>query len=118
VIRLGEPEPEATLHSFGGSASDKFNNALIKGTADTGWFPSGQSEEIATSRSSSRPPACRRSSQPTKGMLTAQAMAAHNAAMECSRRAMLREQPFEVAQGFRNTGPQVISAAPVQIWTA
>ena len=28
-------------------------------------------------------------------------MAAHHAAMECARRAMLREQPFEAAQGFR-----------------
>ena len=34
-------------------------------------------------------------------MIAAQAMAAHHAAMECSRRAMLHEQPFEAAQAFR-----------------
>ena len=34
-------------------------------------------------------------------MLAAQAMAAHHASMECSRRAMLPDQPFEAAQGLR-----------------
>jgi hypothetical protein len=34
-------------------------------------------------------------------MLAAQAMAAHHASMECSRRAMLPDQPFEASQGFR-----------------
>jgi hypothetical protein len=34
-------------------------------------------------------------------MLAAQAMAMHHGAMECARRAMLHEQPFEAAQGFR-----------------
>ena len=35
-----------------------------------------------------------------KGMIAAQAMAAHHASMECSRRAMVPDQPFEAAQGF------------------
>jgi hypothetical protein len=34
-------------------------------------------------------------------MIAAQAVAMHNAVMECSRRAMAPEQPFEIAQGFR-----------------
>ena len=34
-------------------------------------------------------------------MIAAQAMAAHHASMECSRRAMVPDQPFEAAQGFR-----------------
>ena len=34
-------------------------------------------------------------------MIAAQAMAAHHASMECSRRAMLPDQPFEAAQGLR-----------------
>ena len=34
-------------------------------------------------------------------MIAAQAMAAHHASMECSRRAMLHEQPFEAAQALR-----------------
>jgi hypothetical protein len=34
-------------------------------------------------------------------MIAAQAMAAHHASMECSRRAMIPDQPLEAAQGFR-----------------
>ena len=34
-------------------------------------------------------------------MIAAQAMAAHHASMECSRRAMVPDQPFEAAQGLR-----------------
>jgi hypothetical protein len=36
-----------------------------------------------------------------EGMLAAQAIAMHHASMECSRRAMIPDQPFEAAQGFR-----------------
>ena len=34
-------------------------------------------------------------------MIAAQAMAAHHASMECSRRAMVPDQPFEAAQALR-----------------
>lgn len=34
-------------------------------------------------------------------MLVAQALAMHYASMECSRRAMIADQPFEAAQGLR-----------------
>ena len=34
-------------------------------------------------------------------MIAAQAMAAHHASMECSRRAMVPDQPCEAAQGLR-----------------
>jgi hypothetical protein len=34
-------------------------------------------------------------------MIAAQVMAAHHASMECSRRAMVPDQPFEAAQGLR-----------------
>jgi hypothetical protein len=36
-------------------------------------------------------------------MLTVQAMAQHHAAMECARRAMLADQPFEIAQQLHKT---------------
>ena len=39
-VRLGEPEPD-TLRAFGGSKSDRFNNALIDSMVKTGWFPPG-----------------------------------------------------------------------------
>ena len=36
-----------------------------------------------------------------EAMIAAQAVAMHHASMECSRRAMHPDQPFEAAQGFR-----------------
>lgn len=36
-------------------------------------------------------------------MLAAQMVAMHSASMACSRRAMLSEQPFEIAQGLRKS---------------
>jgi hypothetical protein len=101
-VRLGDPEPD-TLRAIGGSKSDRFNNALIASMIKTGWFPSGMPEEdrsqlmfvTVTGMQAFRP------ADEIEGMLAAQAMAAHHASMECSRRAMLPDQPFEAAQGFR-----------------
>ena len=100
-IRLGEAEPD-TLRAFGGSKSDRFNNALIDSMVKTGWFPPGQSDEdrarqlfVAVTGLQAFKPA-----DEIEAMLAAQAMAAHHASMECSRRAMLPDQPFEAAQGL------------------
>src|SRR6476619_1517656 len=69
----------------------------------TGWFPPGQSDEdrnrqlfVAVKGLQAFAPA-----DEIEGMISAQAMAAHHASMECSRRAMLPDQPFEAAQGLR-----------------
>ena len=101
-IRLGEAEPD-TLRAIGGSRSDRFNNALIDAMVKTGWFPPGQSDEdrsrqlfVAVTGLRAFKPA-----DEIEGMIAAQAMAAHHASMECSRRAMLADQPFEAAQGLR-----------------
>jgi hypothetical protein len=102
VVLLGETEPD-TLRSIGGSKSDRFNNALVEAMVRSGWFPPGQSEEdrdrqffvAVTGLQAFKP------SDEIEAMLAAQAMAAHHASMECSRRAMVHEQPFEAAQGLR-----------------
>jgi hypothetical protein len=101
-IRLGEAEPD-TLRAIGGSRSDKFNGTLIDSMVKTGWFPSGLADEdrnrlmfVAVKGLQAFKPA-----DEIEGMIAAQAMAAHHASMECSRRAMLHDQPFEAAQGFR-----------------
>ena len=101
-VRLDEPEPD-TLRAIGGSKSDRFNNALIDAMVKTGWFPPGQSDEdrsrqlfVAVTGLQAFAPA-----DEIEAMIAAQAMAAHHASMECSRRAMLADQPFEAAQGFR-----------------
>jgi hypothetical protein len=101
-VRLGDPEPD-TLRAFGGSKSDRFNNTLIDSMVKTGWFPAGMSDEdratklfvAVTGLQAFRP------NDEVEAMLCAQAMAAHHASMECSRRAMLPDQPFEAAQGLR-----------------
>ena len=100
-IRLGDPEPD-TLRAFGGSKSDRFNNSLIDSMVKTGWFPTGMSDEdratklfvAVTGLQAFRP------NDEIEAMLSVQAMAAHHAAMECSRRAMLPDQPFEAGQGL------------------
>lgn len=101
-IVLDEPETDK-LRTIGGSHSDRFNNALIVAAAQTGWFPSGQSDEdrgqqmfVAVTGMRAFKPA-----DEIEGMLAAQAMAMHHASIECSRRAMIAEQPHELAQGFR-----------------
>ena len=89
--------------AFGGSKSDRFNNTLIDSMVKTGWFPPGLSDEdrarqlfVAVTGLQAFKPA-----DEIEAMLAAQAMAAHHASMECSRRAMLPDQPFEAAQGLR-----------------
>jgi hypothetical protein len=101
-IRLDEAETDA-LRPIGGSKSDRFNNALIGAMASTGWFPSGQSEEDRNRQLFVAVTGLRafKAADEIEGMIAAQAMAAHHASMECSRRAMLTDQPFEAAQGFR-----------------
>jgi hypothetical protein len=101
-VRLGDPEPD-TLRAFGGSKSDRFNNSLIDSMVKTGWFPAGMSDEdratklfVAVTGLQAFKPA-----DEIEAMLAVQAMAAHHASMECSRRAMLPDQPFEAAQGLR-----------------
>jgi hypothetical protein len=101
-VRRGDSEPD-TLRAFGGSKSDRFNNSLIDSMVKTGWFPTGMSDEdratklfvAVTGLQAFRP------NDEVEAMLCAQAMAAHHASMECSRRAMLPDQPFEAAQGLR-----------------
>jgi hypothetical protein len=102
IVDLDEAEPD-TLRPIGGSKSDRFNSTLIDAMVKTGWFPPGQSEEdrnlqlfVAVTGLQAFAPA-----DEIEGMIAAQAMAAHHASMECSRRAMVPDQPFEAAHGFR-----------------
>ena len=102
VIFLGGAEPE-TLRTIGGSKSDRFNTALINSMVNSGWFPPGIADEdrnrlifvAVTGLQAFKP------TDEIEGMIAAQGMAAHFTAMECYRRAMLHEQPFEAAQGLR-----------------
>jgi hypothetical protein len=84
------------LKALGGSTDDNFNNVLASQVSQALWLANSDQDE------------CERQLQAAisaivgvqprdelEGMLGAQLIATHNAAMECFRRAMHREQSFE-----------------------
>jgi hypothetical protein len=101
-ITVDEPDTDK-LRAFGGSSRDTFNAGLINAVASTEWIPAGISVE-ARQKLLLAAITGMKAFNPTdeiEGMLAAQAMAMHHASMECSRRAMLADQPTEAAHGFR-----------------
>jgi hypothetical protein len=110
------------MRDIAGSKSDRFNLSLINAMAQTGWFPSGQSEEDRKEQMFVAITGLRafKAADEIEGMIAAQAMAAHHASMECSRRAMLHEQPFEAARASarRRRMRPVRSSSFYRHWTA
>jgi hypothetical protein len=97
VTRVMHPSQEAPrLKELGGSQSDSWNNVLINQTIQTLWLKHSSDEErdkqvkaMAAALMGIAP------KDELEGMMAAQLLAAHNAAMECYRRAMHSEQTFE-----------------------
>jgi hypothetical protein len=84
---------------LGGSQSDKWNRLLADQAFQALWLTNSDPEE--RERHAEATVAALRGIEPKnelEGMLAAQLIAAHNAAMECYRRAMLGEQTFEGRQ--------------------
>jgi len=84
------------LRSIGGSKSDIWNNVLANQAVQTIWGNNSDHEE--RKRLYSAAIAGLIGIDPKdelEGMLAAQSIACHNAAMECYRRAMIGEQTFE-----------------------
>ena len=98
-ITLIADDPEAlkgSLKAIGGSQSDHWNNILANQTVKTLWL--GHSDEESRTQQYSATVAALIGIGPKdeiEGMIAAQLVAAHNAAMECYRRAMIRKQTFE-----------------------
>jgi hypothetical protein len=87
---------KGTLKRIGGSRSDHWNNVLINQAARTLWIK--HSDEETHDQQCSATVAALIGIGPKdelEGMIAAQLLAAHNAAMECYRRAMFSEQTFE-----------------------
>jgi hypothetical protein len=84
------------LKSLGGSNSDTWNNVLANQAVQTIWGRNSNDEErkdqIGATIDALMGIAPR---DELEGMIAAQLVASHNAAMECYRRAMLGEQTFE-----------------------
>ena len=91
-----QPRLEGELKQLGGSLSDDWNNLLGKQATDAVWWNDNDSE--ARDRQVHATIAAMFGIEPKdelEGMMVTQLLAAHNAAMECYRRAMIREQTFE-----------------------
>ena len=96
-IMANDPKDhEGKLKSIGGSQSDHWNNILANQAVQTLWMKN--SDEDTRGRQYSATVAALIGIGPKdeiESMIAAQLLAAHNAAMECYRRAMIGEQTFE-----------------------
>ena len=89
--RLGE------LKVIGGSMSDEWNSILANETIRTLWFFENSEPEVVKKQQTAAIHALVSIAprDECEGMMAAQLVACHHAAMECYRRAMLPEQTFE-----------------------
>jgi hypothetical protein len=109
VVRLGPavPPPKTVvvydsddrngrLKDLGGSQSDRWNNILANQAMQALWVKNSSPDERDKQLSATAAAlAGIGPKDELEGMMAAQLIAAHNAAMECYRRAMIGEQTFE-----------------------
>jgi hypothetical protein len=98
----GSPNPFCRM---GGSKVPGFNSVIVRETLPTVWCPNTENDDqdkralaVMTALAAFDP------KNEIEGMLAAQAVALHFGAMECFRRAMIKEQPFEFATKLRKDG--------------
>jgi hypothetical protein len=95
-LTLDTKDLQGRLRFIGGSASDHWNSILVNQATDSLWV--AHSEEEGQDRRRSATVVALASIRPKdelEGMIAAQLLAAHNATMECYRRAMLPQQSSE-----------------------
>jgi hypothetical protein len=96
TVVVNDPDDlKGKLKALGGSQSDRWNRILSQQAVETLWL--NHSEEICNQQYGATAVALRGIGprDELEGMIAAQLLAAHNAAMECYRRAMIPEQTFE-----------------------
>src|SRR5438477_13028509 len=83
-------------NAIGGSRSDNWNNSIVNQAANALWLehssPESRQKQLRATVAALIGIGPK---DELEGMMAAQLLAAHNAAMECYRRAMLGEQTFE-----------------------
>ena len=106
-------ERTAPLRLISGSDCEDFTIILVTQVGNSLWLQNSDPEErarqidaVITSMVGMKP------RDELEGMLIAQLIASHNAAMECYRRAMLAEQSFEARR--ENLNQATSSPAPMQ----
>ena len=96
VVVNNPHDRQGTLKSLGGSQSDHWNNLLANQAVQTLWVDNSHAETRDRQLSATAEALIGIGPRDElEGMMAAQLMAAHNAAMECYRRAMIQEQTFE-----------------------
>ncbi len=95
-----------------GSDSPAFSRHLLSSVGSTLWFPEGTPPEQIVAATAAALSAVQGFAprDPVEGMMAAQAVALHHAAMECFRRAMIPGQSFEVADRLRRQGANLSRA--------
>jgi predicted RNA-binding protein YlxR (DUF448 family) len=105
-------KPDAALRAVAGAESDVLNNTLMNRVIRTAWIsPQWSAEDQAKAQSAAvLALAAFKPKDAVEGMLAAQAVGLHHAAMECMRRAMIPEQPFEAATKLRKDAANLCRA--------
>lgn len=96
VVGDDPDDRKGRLKSIGGSQSDHWNNTLANQAVQALWVKNSSPEERDKQLSATVAALIGIGPKDEmEGMMAAQLIAAHNAAMECYRRAMIGEQTFE-----------------------
>ena len=97
TIVAGDPDDrKGRLKDLGGSQSDRWNNVLANQVMQALWLKNSSAEEGEKQLNATVAALIGIGPRDElEGMMAAQLIAAHNAAMECYRRAMIGEQSFE-----------------------
>jgi len=97
TVVADDPEDrKGRLKNLGGSQSDHWNNTLANQAVQSLWMKNSDAETLDKQLSATIAALIGiRPKDELEGMMAAQLVAAHNAAMECYRRAMIGEQTFE-----------------------
>jgi hypothetical protein len=96
IVGGREVNENGTLRCLGGSQSDDWNHVLLNQAILSQWYGNVDAEEQATRRAAAV--AMMKAFDPKdelEAMMGAQLLAAHSAAMECYRRAMIEQQTTE-----------------------
>src|SRR5215213_8184784 len=88
-------EKMANLKALGGSVSDDFNTIVTGQVMNALWLDTDKEARQKQFRAVGAALIGIKSADEIEGMLGAQMVATHNAAMECFRRSMIKEQTFE-----------------------
>lgn len=96
VVADDPDDRKGRLKNIGGSQSDHWNNTLANQAVQALWVKNSSAEERDKQLSATVAALIGIAPKDElEGMMAAQLVAAHNAAMECYRRAMIGEQSFE-----------------------